>query len=431
MAIILSFKSWAEKSYSWSEKHGEHQNRTLVRLQFQRLERLVCLPSCIHVLTIYRIPAYQILVHDETAIVISNGVAVSLALVLPRLHVLFKLLLIWLFNSISGAWQWLMALLRSSNRTQSHHIEMGQIRDQDLQHDLASFGERPNPDDLTRGDLARQRDERTYESRITVGASQTLKQATSPSDAALKLVNHHLAMPQLALGDTLGINRFWQTFQNMRHDPKGFTLLIALTMLFLSILIGEQAATLSSSFIVGDSMGVPQKGSCAYFRISENGNRSFDNPYWLTANKRSWNALQLVEDAHETSNSSVYARTFLKNLIYKIDENAACPFGGNTCHGGDNIALAMDTGFVDSKILGVNSESDFQWRRRMTCAPLISNTSYVRYETDQRAPYVDSRTRIRFNYTTKAMRQHLRPKTVEEMELACKGVINEKYSVRY
>ena len=378
---------------------------------------------------VHPVPAYQILIRDETAIVISNGVAVSLALVLPRLNVLLKILLIWLFGCIAGAWQRLILYLPSCRKTQARRLDSCRIQEDNL-YDLGSTIDRPNQDQHDNLGTARQHPVEAYESCIIVGASQTLQQAVGPADATLKLAKHHLAMPELALGEEQRIKPSWQILRNMKYDPRGFTVSLALMMIFLAILIGEQAITVSSSFIVGDSTGIPEAGSCGFFRPIAQVNRLSDS-YYSIMRKRSWDALQLVEDFRNTTiNSNPYSHRLSKNLPYEIDDTAACPFGGNTCYEGENTAIAMDTGFFDSSIIGINSEVSFQWRRRMACAPLTFNTSYMQVTVNQHEPYIKSRTYTWFNYTTTPIGKFLKPKTARDMELACVGVLSEQYSHR-
>ena len=40
----------------------------------------------------------------------------------------------------------------------------------------------------------------------------------------------------------------------------------------------------------------------------------------------------------------------------------------------------LDTGFVDSDVLGINVDRRYHFRRKMTCAPLVTNSTYIRYE---------------------------------------------------
>lgn len=66
-----------------------------------------------------------------------------------------------------------------------------------------------------------------------------------------------------------------------------------------------------------------------------------------------------------------------KAISYLAFSNTPCPFKGDVCLLGSNGAFTLDTGLLDSKFLGINSPYTLYFRRQMTCAPLVVNSSYA------------------------------------------------------
>ena len=320
---------------------------------------------------------------DETAIVISNAVAVSLALVLPRLHTPFKTLLSHTFSSIVELGHAIARFFPCRLKAQEDH-ERFAIPDGEIgtSRGFNSFVYQSQPIDLG---TSRWQQIGGSESRIMTGATETMNQSSSPTDAAIKLFRNHLTMPQLALGENLGfLDPWWQLFRNMRHDPKGFTILLALSMMFLAIIIGEHAASLSSSFIIGNSLGVPRPGTCGVFVQPTRKFGQFNEDGWhrmlSQLSMDSQHAVQMVDQHRNTlANTMLSHYVFLERFNYTVYSNTECPFQGGLCFEDGDNAISMDTGRTDSTILGINTYPKFQWRRQMTCAPLVSNSSYMNH----------------------------------------------------
>lgn len=67
-----------------------------------------------------------------------------------------------------------------------------------------------------------------------------------------------------------------------------------------------------------------------------------------------------------------------KHLISHVVADSKCPFHDDVCASGPQSALAMSSGLVDSKVLGINTPpaSGFQFERNMTCAPIVNDDRY-------------------------------------------------------
>jgi hypothetical protein len=66
-------------------------------------------------------------------------------------------------------------------------------------------------------------------------------------------------------------------------------------------------------------------------------------------------------------------------LPYDAKHNATCPFADKRmCLEGPQAAYHMDTGFLESHILGINMENRVRFRLQKTCAPLVADERYVK-----------------------------------------------------
>lgn len=85
-----------------------------------------------------------------------------------------------------------------------------------------------------------------------------------------------------------------------------------------------------------------------------------------------------------------------ENLYINYTEGTECPFAGDICALGKYSAISLDTGYLDSKVLGINSRYRPFFRRRSICAPLITD-GYNDTEFDNTTSF----TSIKFYYGTR------------------------------
>jgi len=65
-------------------------------------------------------------------------------------------------------------------------------------------------------------------------------------------------------------------------------------------------------------------------------------------------------------------------IPYNTYDGTPCPFLGNVCSEGLNSAFTLDTGHVDAGLLGIVSQAQFTFRRITSCAPLVTNATYIK-----------------------------------------------------
>ena len=318
--------------------------------------------------------AYKYLVPERTATVVSNAIAVTLTLALPRLYII----LIWLLSALAKLWrrsQW-SDTLNSGQRLLRRFFDKlpSTLTNRSV---FAETNEIPLP--LSHRDVS---GHQYQDQRLCSGIQETLRSSATSEDAVSRLARSHLAMPRLTVG--LGgtrQNRLLQLIQNLKEDPRGFASILALMLLLFAIYIGLQVMAISSSFIIGDSAAVINEGRCAYsvaywdddWALNPSSVRS---GFWGDLSEL---ALKFEQTCYSGRPSMIPCRGVLApNLPYVSHSGTRCPFPEPTmCKLGDSSAFTLDTGFLNSKILGINARTNFEFRRLTICAPVNNNDTFV------------------------------------------------------
>lgn len=308
----------------------------------------------------------------------SNIVAVALTLSLPRLYIVLKLLWPHVSPLFSKFWHEIRAY---SKRL---YVKMQQcwpwsrgpvsVTSPQVLSNLSS--------DIQLADT-NQANVTGSSSRILSGAAHTLQESSSFGGAVQLLARGHLAMASISLGT--GRKGFRgtckQLFQNMLEDPKGFATILVIMLMFSAIFLGVQIASISSSFIVTTSTATSSNPSCGYWVPT------LERPpvtEWIMRQvvlekQPGLRAIRYAENCYSEGADLSQCNVFYNSSsAYNATHNVKCPFDQDVCLGGSNPAYTLDTGFLDSNVSGINSAARFQFRRRTTCAPLTTNTTYAK-----------------------------------------------------
>ena len=233
-----------------------------------------------------------------------------------------------------------------------------------------------------------------FSSRIVSGLRTTFQEAGSLGDALTRLGRDHLAMNRIEVGSTSDglLAKFSVALGNFRDDKWGFAFVTAIIFALFALFVGEQISAIFAANIVSGSMALSVSPNCGIW-VSH-----LDNPYntsagldilsWIT--EKNLRAVSYAETCYGENATAEACNIFYNRTVSCSDiHNSSCPFLGDVCLYGDTSAYTLDTGFVDSNVLGVNGERRYQIRRKTTCSPLITNASYVRYGRDHSTTYVE------------------------------------------
>ncbi|KAI9784188.1 MAG: hypothetical protein M1839_002694 [Geoglossum umbratile] len=300
----------------------------------------------------------QFLVTEQRAQMISNAVAVSLALTLPRLLVLVKLLLPFCIKQLS---KWRSSYL--------------------ARKPTPGRANQPRPDIIPL---------QPPRAGIAVGAAEAFNNASSFDDAAARFIRDHLAMARVELnGEQAG---FWQRFtnarRNLREDAWTFAWLSTLSVVLFLVFIGQQIVAICATNIVTDSTALLASPHCGVW-LSElyselklvTGKKHIALPLTNFANDRVLKSVSYAETCYGNNSRPEECMYFYKSKIpFREIYNSSCPFPGDVCLYGNSSAYTLDTGFLDSNILGINEVNRCQFRLRSTCTPLVAEEPYVQVE---------------------------------------------------
>ena len=163
--------------------------------------------------------------------------------------------------------------------------------------------------------------------------------------------------------------RVWRNFLYQPMD-------IAISLLFSAILIGifvaESTGSVLSASIVSDTVAVASSSRCfipwsgflgQYRRATIYGQQCYDKP--------------------QGSDGCNYF--FSQEIPYNELLNDTCPFSNDLCGTGLNGSYTLDTEYIDSASIGINAAKPPVFRRKVTYAPYIADDEYKlesKYYTD-------------------------------------------------
>lgn len=331
-------------------------------------------PTCCNAKTYL---AYQYLAPEKKATTISNIIAVILTLALPRIYILLK-------RSMPNVIQFCKYLAQLSVPRW-----LCQVSKSLPQSIGATFGRKaPNASTQTLSlEIINQPDPgEGPERRIVTGLLDTIQHATTTESAVSQLARHHLAMPRITLRAGASTpNIFRRIWTNIIEEPRTSSYTLFFMLALFAIYIGLQAIAISSSFMVGDSAASITPAAYAYYInagyrlqaldeiISFSAHHSYQSS--LTESALSYAALCYQSAGPPTS----CGMTLTRNIPYSILDDNLCPFPAHSmCKFGNDSTHTLDTGFIDAGILGINSASNFEFRRRTTCSPVLDDENFVR-----------------------------------------------------
>lgn len=273
------------------------------------------------------------------ASVLSNLVAVALTLTGPRLWILIKALL---FSVVD---MYKRHLTRRRGLPTSSNIAL-QNRAAHLTH------------------LENENLETTRTSHSELGAALSL----------LKNLWNHLGSGRIGLPAglvsrrkkwTKTVSRIWT---NLIQRPFDIIASIFLSALFVGIFVAESSANVLSANIVSDTTALVSSAKCTF--------HSYSRCLLPTGGA----ALSYSQQCYQAPLGADGCNFFYNQSIgYKEKSEDICPFAWPLCIKARNSTLTFDTGLVDASTIGVNSATQFQFRRTSTCAPLGSNSVLLRF----------------------------------------------------
>lgn len=281
----------------------------------------------------------QFLVSQRTASILSNLVAMALTLVGPRLWLLLKAFFFW--------------ALAYYNRRSLHR----------------AIHDRAQPNLLPVSHMVVIPDEAQHNPNHSISMTDTLEtieNSHSELGAALQLINRFwklLKAGRIELSTPGSLSRrycqlFARPWNNFIGQPVDVLVPFILSAAFIGLFVAQSSSSVLSAGIVSDSTALSTSPRCSIERPI-----GFDRA--LAYTKLCYHAEEGADGCNIFDNQTIK---------YTEKANETCPFIGKAC-------VTFDTGLIDAKFLGINAAKRYQFRRRMSCAPLIpDDRSSIRYQ---------------------------------------------------
>ncbi|MCJ1383780.1 hypothetical protein MMC17_006894 [Xylographa soralifera] len=298
-----------------------------------------------------------------------NIVAIALSLSTPRLWILIKALMLSIYHKVENKKN-----ERKSRLTVSRLVSQTLPSIHRPQSVLLTTHHHRSHENVTI----------TQESHSELGAALDVL-----GNAWNQLTTRSIKLP------TYSSNRKWIAFskcrswtliiwRNLLHHSADIITSLVLCTIFIAIFVAECTGSVLSGNIITDGVAISAGLYCAQV-LQDSHDYS---AYWnhgemaLTYADRCYGANTATDGCNYLYNQSI---------SYTENPNDPCPFAGDVCLEGSRSALTLDTGWLDAKYLGINSEERFQFRRSTTCSPLVADERYVK-------EVIDSNGHASYNY---------------------------------
>ena len=155
------------------------------------------------------------------------------------------------------------------------------------------------------------------------------------------------------------ISRLWINFL---QKPLDYLASVLFSVLLIGVFVAESTGPVLSSNIIGDTIALVASQQCGSLCYSD-GTKAFDY------SRQCYNAKSGKDGCTSFLNQSI---------TFKESSKKSCPFAEEICAFKNVSAVIFDTGLVDAKLLGINSATQLQFRRRSACLPLKADGKHLR-----------------------------------------------------
>lgn len=160
--------------------------------------------------------------------------------------------------------------------------------------------------------------------------------------------------------------RLWENFLNKREELFSITMIVSFCA---TVFAAFTAAATAVAHLELDNIALSTSPDCGYWQSHNSAKLEI-----FALNRAEEQTANYYQNCYEMNPSlqdcNLYAR---RELFSRMTDNDDCPFKGDVCLLGNKSAISFDTGYVDSKYLGINSRQRPFYRRRTVCAPLVTD----------------------------------------------------------
>lgn len=233
-------------------------------------------------------------------------------------------------------------------------------------------------------------------------AHKVVSEEPSPDRILPRIIKDHLMFNRVQLPSTtsrrrnLFHNRWAGSIARFRENPIQTSSLFITGVLFFFIAASYQAIAIYTTRIVGHNTahsGHPHAG--AWYPDILNPvdmvNTSIFPVVIDLQTDMMFKAVAYAENCYaEKYRKDECSLFYTPNLKYVESHNATCPFEKQMCSGGLQTGYELDTGWMDTKLLGINEKHSCELRMRKVCSPLVADGFIQSTPTDNEgAAYVE------------------------------------------
>ena len=326
----------------------------------------------------------QYLVTQSQASILSNLATVVLTLASPKLWTLIKTFIIWACSTLidlSRGRCTVSVPAGSAFGIMIAHTSHGRVLPSSRQTQPIPGNLAANSDSLFQQNLSA-----TETSHSELGAAQhALGNAWNFLRAERVRLPSHERVHQNPWRHSLvtgferlfdGVLVFWDNFL---QKPADVAFSVILAIIFIAIFVAENSGIILSAAILSDTTAIASSPNCS---IRMTPNDPWQDP--LLGNspqeEQARRAAAYVNQCYHTNAATALGCNYFynKSISYKESFNVTCPFFGDYCL---SPAYTIDTGLVNARYLGINTRSQYLFRRKTTCAPSSGTSMHHKLRT--------------------------------------------------
>ena len=304
------------------------------------------------------------------ASILSNLVAVALTLACPRLWILIKAFIVWIYNKREGR--------RSGNQgAYSRLLPPDPIHPWPTEDGIDPEGQGGSPGETDDSIELEDDGSSPMLHRNVRGAGS----ADSELSAARRIIAttlsylhaYRIQLPNVRsrhrygwlnrLEDRLANSRVSQVWDNVLRQPFDVIASICLALLFVAVFVAESSGAIFSASVLSDSVALATSPNCSILAAY-----APDRVTSQLARRAALYRDQCYRSGRRRANGCSFF--YNQTIAFTDASDEPCPFERDYCRPGPTNAYTLDTGYVEAKVLGINSAENLYFRRRATCSPM-------------------------------------------------------------
>ncbi|KAH7348187.1 hypothetical protein BKA66DRAFT_477288 [Pyrenochaeta sp. MPI-SDFR-AT-0127] len=214
---------------------------------------------------------------------------------------------------------------------------------------------------------------------------KVVSEEPNPERVLPRIVREYVLVDQIRLPETTlrpkntFHDRWVGTIAAFRENPIQKSALIVTGLLYFSIAASYQATALFTTLILGHNTAHsadPHSG--AWYPDILNPTDMVNTSIFPVVSDLQTSVMFKAVSYAETCYKEKYRKEecsmfYAPNIKYLERHNTTCPFKMHMCSEGPHTAYELDTGWLDTRILGINEKTSCEFRMRKVCSPLVAD----------------------------------------------------------